>query len=351
MPRVAIEKLKLIEEEDLVDLVGRNLVAIRCALIETSYRDEILKVSPQETDSNSLEEALLENYAQTLKNLIKFSSGDLKKLLLAVVRKIETSNVKTLLRAKKAQMNLDEAIRNIIPVGILTKDRCRDILSTSKTIEDVIEHLFDTEYGIIIQKAFAERKTGNNLLQIELALDQAMYHGIFKVIEKFKGLDKQIAKNVLGIEIDAKNIKIILRGKAKGIPKEMIKKYLLPSFFISEKTFLKALETSDVKTLVECLITSEGVAKNPVYENIFGQILEKNDLSTTQIEHILEKASLRVSLDMQKKYFKYYNVSYVLVLLNLKRLEIKNLRCLIVGSKRKIGSAEVKRLLIIENNH
>ncbi len=156
MPRVAIEKLKLIEEEDLVDLVGRNLVAIRCALIETSYRDEILKVSPQETDSNSLEEALLENYAQTLKNLIKFSSGDLKKLLLAVVRKIETSNVKTLLRAKKAQMNLDEAIRNIIPVGILTKDRCRDILSTSKTIEDVIEHLFDTEYGIIIQKGFVD---------------------------------------------------------------------------------------------------------------------------------------------------------------------------------------------------
>ena len=78
MPRVAIEKIKLIEEKDLVDLVGRNLVAIRCALIETSYRDEILRVSPQETNSNSLEEALLENYAQTLKNLIKFSSGDLK---------------------------------------------------------------------------------------------------------------------------------------------------------------------------------------------------------------------------------------------------------------------------------
>ena len=49
MPRVAVEKLKLIEEEDIIDLVGRDLEAIRCALIETSYRDEILEVSPQET--------------------------------------------------------------------------------------------------------------------------------------------------------------------------------------------------------------------------------------------------------------------------------------------------------------
>ncbi|TRO50235.1 hypothetical protein E2P47_00315, partial [Candidatus Bathyarchaeota archaeon] len=51
MPRVAIEKLKLIEEQDLVDLVGRNLEAIRNALLETSYRDE-LNVPPQETNSN-----------------------------------------------------------------------------------------------------------------------------------------------------------------------------------------------------------------------------------------------------------------------------------------------------------
>ena len=64
------EKLKLIEDQDLIDLVGRNLVAIRCALLETSYKEEIIGVSPQENDSISLEEALLENYAKTLKNIV-----------------------------------------------------------------------------------------------------------------------------------------------------------------------------------------------------------------------------------------------------------------------------------------
>ena len=351
MPRVAIEKLKLIEEQDLVDLVGRNLEAIRNALVETSYRDEILNVLPQETNSNSLEEAILENYAQTMKKLIQFSSGDLKKLLLVFVRKIETSNIKSLLRAKKVDISLDEAIKNIIPIGILSKDRCREILSTSKTIQDVVEHLFDTEYGVIIQSVLTEIKNSNSFLPIELALDQAIYNEIYKVVKKLKGLDKKIAKNVMGIEIDSINIKIILRGKSRNIPKEVIKKYLLPSFFIRKKTFLKGLEKSDAKGLIEFLMSTKNVANNPYYGNIFGQILEKNNLSIAQIEHYLEKASLRVSLDIQKKYLKYYNASSILVFLNLKRIEIKNLRCIIVGSKRKVQSSEVKSLLILENKH
>jgi vacuolar-type H+-ATPase subunit C/Vma6 len=348
MPRVAIEKLKLMEEQELVNLAGRNLVAIRCALIDSAYKDEILKVPSQETDSNSLEGALLENYAQTLKNLLKFSSGQLKKLLLAIVSKIETSNIKTLLRAKKAKTNPDEAIKNIIPVGIITKKLCQDILSSSNTIEDVVERLFETEYGIIMQKGLTETKTSNSLLPIELALDQATYKKILDIVNKFKGLDKLIAKNVLGIEIDTKNIKIILRGKNNGISKKLIKRYLLPSFFITKQTFSKGLETINVKTLIETLMLSKEVANNPVYQKFFYQILEKQDQPIAQIEDILDKASLRVSLEMQKKYLKYYNVSYVLVLLNLKRIEISNLRCLIIGSKRKMPTAKVKQLLILK---
>ncbi|MCW3997219.1 MAG: V-type ATPase subunit [Candidatus Bathyarchaeota archaeon] len=351
MPRVAIEKLKLIDTEDLVNLAGKNLEAIRCALLETSYREDILNLSNQEPNSNSLEEALLENYAQTLKNLVKFSVGNSKNLLLTIIGKIETSNIKTILKAKKTKMNIDEAISNIIPVGFLNKDRVRDILSTSATIEDVIEFLYDTEYGIIIEKALAENRGIIDLLSLELALDQFAYQKIHKTIKKLKGLDKLITKNVLGIEADAKNIKVILRGKAKKIPKDQIKRHFLPSFLISEQTLSNALETADVKTLAECLIRAKEIAENPFYLKIFIEILEQHNSPISQIENILEKASLRISKMMQKKYLKYYNLSYVLVLLNLKWLEIRNLRCLIVGSKRKITSTKVKRLLILEKNY
>lgn len=350
MPRIAIEKLKLIEEQDLIDLAGKNLEAIRCSLLETSYKEEIIGASPQEKYSISLEEALLENYAKTLKNLVKFSSGNLRQLILAIIGKFESSNIKTLLRATKAKMNTSEAVGNIIPVGILNKNQCQNILSNSKTIEDVIEHLFDTKYGIILQKGIAETKTSNNLLPLESILDQHIYREIRKIVTKFKGIDKIIAKNVLGIEVEIKNIKIILRGKSKGIPKTSIRKYLLPSFFINEQETSNLLETSDVKALIEGLFVSTQIANNTIIKRILLQILENQNLPLVQIENMLEKVPLSVSLEMQKEYQKYYNMSYVLVLLNFKWIEIKNLRSLIIGSKRKINPSIIKSSLILQKN-
>jgi vacuolar-type H+-ATPase subunit C/Vma6 len=201
-----------------------------------------------------------------------------------------------------------------------------------------------------MQRAIIESKTSDNLLPIESALDQFVYKKIRKEVEKLKGSDKLIAKNVLGIEVETKNIKIILRGQSKGIPKDAIKKYILPSFFISDQTLSKLLETSDVKTLMKYLLASNEVASNPIIIRIFSQIQEKHGLPLTDLEKILEKASLLASLEMQKKYLKYYNLSYVLVLLNLKWIEIKNLRRVIVGSKRKIDPSNIKSLLILQNN-
>ena len=351
MPKVALEKLKLMEEQKLVDLAGKNLVEIHCALMESSYKEEIVRVLPRENNSIPFEEALLENYAKTLKNLENFSSGDLKKLIGAIIGKIEVSNIKTLLRATKAKMNPDEAKSNIIPVGILNKDRCQDILSNSKTIVDVIEQLFDTKYGVILQKTLSDSNAGDTLLPLESALDQAAYQKIQKVVKKFKGSDKLIAKNVLGIEVETKNIKIILRGIAKGISKDSIKKYLLPSFFISDQTVSKLLEKTDIKNFIEYLLASKEIANNPTLKRVFSQFLKNLGKPLSQIEEILEKASLKVSLEMQKKYLKYYNVSYVLVILNLKWIEIKNLRSIIVGSKRKINASKIRSVLTLQNNY
>ena len=128
MPRVAIEKTKLIEKTDLVDLVGRNLEAIRCFLLETSYREEIIKIPKERANSISMEEALLENFAKTFNNLIKSSTGDVKNVMLALARKIEAGNVKTLLRATKNKTNAAETLKYIIPFGKLSKENYREIL-------------------------------------------------------------------------------------------------------------------------------------------------------------------------------------------------------------------------------
>ena len=351
MPRVAIEKLKLIELDDLVSLIDKDLESIRSALLESPYQDDILTIPKDKIDSISLEEALLENYVKTFKHFIKFSSGDIRRLLLAVLKKFELSNVKAMLRAVKAKMDVDEAMKHIVPVGTLDKNRCRAILAGSKSIEDIINSLLDLEYGLIMKDVLNERKRIEDLLPLEVALDKAVYQGILKSAEKLKGLDRKIAKNVLGIEMDAINIKIVLRCKAMGISQKQIKDYLMPKFLIDEETLEKAMNATNVKSIIEYLLGVAETAKNPFYKNILTQILKEYDEPLSRLEAILDKASLKMSLDMLKEYTRYYNIGFILAFLNLKWFEVKNLRCIIKGSERKIPVNQVKNLLTLPDEY
>ena len=223
MPKVAIEKLKLIGSDDLVSLISKDLESISCALLESPYREEVSSLSKDKIDSLSFEKALLGNYVKTIESLIEVSVGDIRSLLEAVLKKFEVSNVKTMLRAVKAKMDVDEAMNHIVPVGALNEKRCRAILAGSKSIEDLVDSLSNLEYGLALKNVLIESKEVSDLLPLEISLDRVAYGGILKSIEKLRGLDKTIARNILGIEIDAVNIKIILRCKGMGISPDQIK--------------------------------------------------------------------------------------------------------------------------------
>ncbi len=125
MPKIALENLKLIEVNDLLSLIGNDLEAIRCFLQESAYHDEVSTISTDKLNPLPFEKALLQNYVKTCKSLIRSSSGEIRNLLLAVLKKFEVSNVKAMLRAIKAKMDVEKAMNHIIPVGTLDKDRCR----------------------------------------------------------------------------------------------------------------------------------------------------------------------------------------------------------------------------------
>ena len=247
MPKIALENLKLIEVDDLLSLIGKDLEAIRCFLQESAYQDEISTISTDKLRALSFEKALLQNYVKTVKVLIKFSSGEIRDLLLAVLRKAEVSNVKAMLRAVKARMDVDEAMKHIIPVGPLDEDRCRAILAGSKGIREIINSLHFLEYGAIMKKVAGESMVNADLLPLEVALDKALFQGISEAAEKLKGLDKIIAKGVLGIEVDAVNVKIILRCKVKGVNQDHTKGYLMPTALIDEDALEEAIKATNLK--------------------------------------------------------------------------------------------------------
>jgi len=349
MPRVAIENLKLIEADDLISLIGKDLETIRCALANSPYGEHVSALSLDGIDSVSLEAVLLENYGETYKKLVRFSAGSIKSLLLAVLKKFDASNVKTMLRAAKAKIDVDEAMRHIVPVGTLDRNRCRAILAGSKSVGDVVNSLADLEYGLIMKGVVNERERIEDLMQLEVALDKAVYQEILESAEKLKGVDKKIVKDVIGIELDAINVRIILKCKALGVSQELINDYLMPTALFDEETLEEATKATSRKAIISYLLIVAETG-NAVYKNIFTQMLKECDSPLSRLEAILDKAPLKMSLYMLKEHTRYYNIGFVLAFLNLKWMEIKNLRCIIKGAERKSPPGQVRKLLTLPSD-
>lgn len=350
MPKVAIEKLKLIEPDELIGLIGKDIEGIRCFLAASPYSSEIMKIPvDKRSDPTFIEAALNENYAKTFKKLINSSQGEIKQLLLAISKKFEAANIKTILRAVAGKIDLEEALMHIMPIGTLDRNKCRGLLTEAKTIEDIINSLAELGYASIIKKAFGKHVYSSSLLSLEVALDKAVYEGILEAVENLKGLDKDIARSILGIEIDSINIKVILRGKNMGFTQNQLKDFLIPPSPVTKNVIEEMINAPDLKSTVKCLLKAIEATKNPFYKGAFNQFFGGYGDSLEDFETLLDKAPLKASLILLKKYPHYYNIGFILAFLNLKWLEVRNLRCLIIGSKRKIPSDQIKKFMILPN--
>ncbi len=345
MPKIAIENLSLFDPSDLVSLTNKDLDAVRCTLMDSPYREELLAIPKEKIDAEVLEMVLLNNQIRTYEELTRFSSGNIRKLLVAILSKFEVSNIKTMLRAAKAQTNVDQAMKNIIPTKELDKERCRAILTVSKTVDDVVNSLTDLEYGVIMKKVLNKHHEMRDITPLEVALDKAVYQQILQATDDLDGSDRKIARDILGIEIDATNIKIILKCKALAVSQERTKEYLMPGVLITEEILNEAIKARTTRSAIEVLLMYVR-KRNQAYKSIFSRLLKESDAPVQQLEAILDKAAFETCQHMLKKYLRYYNIGFVLAFLTFKEIEIRNLRSIINGLQRNVPPNVIRKLLM-----
>lgn len=350
MPKAIVARLKLIELKEIVDLVGRDLGYIHSILTKTSYQREILEISSRQLNATSLENAFLKNYIRTCQEIKDCSPKDISLMVSAIMKKFEANNVKALLRAKWAKISVDEAMRFIVPAGMMDEIRCRNILERSENISDVVELLSDLEYGLVLKEALNDYEETSVLLPLEAVLDKSIYGQIIKTAEKLRGLDEKIAKTVLGLEVDSINIKVILRGKSFGIGKDQIRHYLLPtSEIFGEKELEIAIEIIDIKRSIEALLTRVkfGIARDYQYmlTDLLNEYVASQSLS--QLEMVFDRSLLKTSLRMLKRYTPYFNIGLILAFLNSKWFEVRNLRAIVRGAEDDVPPDKMRKLLIL----
>jgi V/A-type H+-transporting ATPase subunit C len=347
MSKITVAKLKLMEPKKITGLVGMSLHHISSILEKTPYKTEISEVNTKGLSSISMEEALLQNFIKTCREIMEISPKDIRLLLFTFLMKFEANCVKAILRAKQAELGVVEAMKIIMPVGRMDEIRCRKTLEASDNIANVVESLSDMEYGSALEKAYSVYKEQKIFYLLEVAIDRHVYSMIWRAIGKLGGLDKKIARTVLGLEIDIANVKTILRCKAMGIRENQIRRYLIPlSEVLGEKELEELVRESDIPSFFDYLLKLARDAMDRDYQYIFDEIQKHNITSLTTLEISLDRGLIETSLRMIKRHTPYFNIGLLLAFLNLKRLEVRNLRTVIKGSEAGIPADRVKKLLI-----
>ena len=347
MPNITVAKLKLMEPKEILDLTDMSLDQISLFLEKTPYKSEISETRAQELSSISLEDALLQNYINTCEGFMKFSPKRIRLFLSTYLMKFEADCIKTILRAKQANLGVDQSMKMIMPVGRLDAARCRKILEISENLSDIVEALTDMKYGPILEKALVVYEETKIFYYLEIALDRYVYSKIWRAIGKLGGLDKKISRTVIGLEIDAFNIKTILRCKAMGIAEDEIKRYLIPSSeVIGEEELEELIQESDIQSFIGSLVRLARHARVRDYQYIFDEIQKQKATSIMRLEMILDRGLVETNLRMIKRHTPFFNIGLLLTFMNLKWFEIRNLRAIIRGIDRGITPDEIKKMLV-----
>jgi len=383
---LSFPKYKLIAKEDLLSLVGCNLEKIHAFLGKTTYSDDVSSIPPDQLKAALAEKALKQNFVRTCYELIAESPKVIGLLISAILRRIEVENILTLLRAKMAGIDLNEVMLHITPTKNIPEEMCLEIFEKARNIGDIVRFLSGTEYGELIGRVFKKYREIwislpledlKNVLEhkrvepFETALNKYVYWECWKATKKLHGIDKKIVRELLGTEIDLLNVKIALRCKSVGI--KDIGGYIIPVFYrFAREDFESALRTTGVRGCLETLLSTAKLLMVDLYEDALTKALKEYDevkslvpventlkkvpparlreyqesKALSRVEDVLDRAVIR-NLNVLTRYKSILHAGFVMAYLDLKWLEIRNLRTIVKGTEDRFPSDWIKNHLIL----
>jgi len=265
--------------------------------------------------------------------------GPIRDLVAHFLEKYEIENIKTVLRARgnrRDRDNIEYIARGDLPNAIPYRG-----LLEADTIEDAIALLSGTPYMKPALEAlddFYERKT---LFPIETSLEIDYYSRLQEKVQNLSKRDRKIAEDLIGIEIDQKNIEWLVRLKFYyDIPVADLLDYNIPGGkHVDRSKLIKVFQSESVETVL-----------NVALEQFFGKaarFFAKNPQAAKL--YVLEIILWNYLVAEARKLLGGFpfTIGTVLSYLILKRAEIRNLITILNGKILGMGRDEIEEHLRI----
>lgn len=317
----------------------RDPYRVLAMLEETVYKQAVSEVLDKTLDIENIERALLVHYYDVFHKVLTITPTYVMPLLNAILERHELTCLKTLIKLLAQDVEPEEALRIIIPVGRYNEDVCKIILNMRDIpriidfvkLEDVeLKSLFSSLFHIILSK-----KIGYTA-PLETAIDKYAMIRVWNEVQKLKGYDKKMAEHLIGVEIDTMNIMTVLRIKNIGADVANIGDLIIPVYYkITNDMLIKMYVETSIQKAMDILMKS-------YYRKAIFPGREKTlfEMEVSLKRHIAKESAKVFQGDR-------FHVGILIGLLNLKFYEVNDLITIINGKIRGIPEEDIQKALIL----
>jgi len=247
-------KTHLLDKETYTKLSrARNLEEIVSALSGTEYSEEISKVPVRELSARILGRIFRRILSNRFFGITKIAwiSGEisLTELFSNYSKRFEVENIKMILRAKHGKTKINEDVLIPIPREYLMINF--PALIGAKDVQEVVSMLRETIYRGLLDYLDVYGETGS-VAVLEAVLDKIYYENVWESIHKTK-IDIKDVKEIVGLEIDLKNLYTVVSLKKIDLAPELIEKVLIKYYFRIKLDELKEVARGPIERIAEII--------------------------------------------------------------------------------------------------
>lgn len=305
-------------------------------LRETVYGQAISEVIDKTLNVENIEKALLIHYYGVFRKVLTATPTYVKPLLNAILGKHEATCLKMLIRLLAQNVDPEEAFKMIVPIGRYNADICKAILNT-RDVSRIVDFL-DDELKEALPPYFhtALFKKIGSIVPLEAAIDRYVMIRVWNEVQTLKGYDERMVKPLVGTEIDAMNIMVVLRIKNIGIKISNIADFIIPVYYrITNDALVKAYDAPSLSKAIDILM-----------DNYYGKVISA-DIGRSLFE--VEVSLKRYIAKESARVFQgdRFHAGILIGFLNLKFYEINDLITIINGKVRGIPEENIRKALIL----
>ncbi|MFX1520615.1 MAG: V-type ATPase subunit [Promethearchaeota archaeon] len=302
------------------------------------YLEEI-----EEFTAEEIELVLNRHTFEVYTSISKFVTGDLAEFFNAIITMFEAENLKRILRAIDTGRPVEEIRRHIVSLGKRTQAHYLDLLA-QETINKAISKMPKNKLRKTLETAYPQYEQTKKIFVLESALDRQIYTTLWKnaITWKKKSYfavrERHLIQNLIGENIDFKNILITLRALSLGLnPKE----FIVPVTYRVKNELNKAMSSEGPSYALDIF------NRSPKYGPIIEEIQEKEGIDIPRLEIGFQRFHANKCRVRLADYPFQINPIYSFIL--IKYFEIRDLRIILVGKLEEIDPASIRRLLVFYN--